>query len=209
MVFTTIEINSWNRKEHFKHYFNDVPCTYSLNVKLEITNIIKTERHLYSTLLFELTKLINQHQEFRTCFNTNGKLGFYDEMIPCYTVFNKETETFTSIWTPLRENYNDFYAEYKKDVELYSKNIGVIRKPDMPENVFNVSMIPWINFDGFNLNLQKGYDYLLPIFTFGKFYQKDDMYFLPLGLQVHHAVCDGFHAGRFIDELQQKLNNGK
>lgn len=42
-------------------------------------------------------------------------------------------------------------------------------KPGVPENTFPVSMIPWTTFEGFNLNLQHGYDYLLPIFTMGRF----------------------------------------
>ena len=32
---------------------------------------------------------------------------------------------------------------------------------------------------------------------------------MPLALQVHHAVCDGFHACRFVEELQLLLNSGK
>ena len=67
-------------------------------------------------------------------------------------------------------------------------------------------MITWVSFNGFNLNLQKGYDYLLPIFTFGKFYKENDIYWLPLSIQVHHAVCDGFHTCRLINELQNILN---
>jgi chloramphenicol O-acetyltransferase type A len=64
-------------------------------------------------------------------------------------------------------------------------------------------MIPWTSFTGFNLNLQKGYDYFPPIFTIGKFYEENEKYMLPLALQVHHAVCDGFHATRFINGLQE------
>lgn len=36
----------------------------------------------------------------------------------------------------------------------------------------------------------------------GKFYEKDDKILLPLAIQVHHAVCDGFHVGKLIEALQ-------
>jgi chloramphenicol O-acetyltransferase type A len=29
---------------------------------------------------------------------------------------------------------------------------------------------------------------------------------LPFSLQVHHAVCDGYHASRFIEDLQELVN---
>ena len=66
-------------------------------------------------------------------------------------------------------------------------------------------MIPWTSFEGFNLNLQKGYDYLLPVFTMGKFYEENGRRFLLLSVQVHHAVCDGFHLCRFLRELQDLI----
>lgn len=35
-------------------------------------------------------------------------------------------------------------------------------KPDAPANTFPVSMLPWESFDGFQLNLQKGYAIFCP-----------------------------------------------
>lgn len=29
---------------------------------------------------------------------------------------------------------------------------------------------------------------------------------LPLSIQVHHAVCDGFHVARFLDALQTRIS---
>lgn len=49
--------------------------------------------------------------------------------------------------------------------------------------------------------------YLRPIFTFGKYFEQDGKTLLPLSVQVHHAVCDGFHASRFIDEFQKLVND--
>ena len=52
-----------------------------------------------------------------------------------------------------------------------------------------------------------GYDYLIPIFTMGKYYKEDNKIILPLAIQVHHAVCDGFHICRFVNELQELINS--
>lgn len=207
MKFTLIDMNNWDRKEYFEHYYQNIPCTYSMSVKLDITSLKQRGKHLYSALLFFLTQIINQHREFRFSFDAQGRLGYFDEMLPSYTVFNPETETFTSIWSNVPKKYEDFYDIYKSDVETFGKNKGVVGKPDMPENVFNVSMIPWMSFEGFNLNLQKGYDYLLPIFTFGKYFFENEKCVLPLSIQVHHAVCDGFHVCRLVQELQDFINS--
>lgn len=207
MLFEKIDRDTWARKEYFEHYFSNVPCTYSMTVKLDITKIRERQIKLYLAMLYYLTTIVNRHSEFRTSFNENDELGIYSEMIPCYTVFHKHTETFSNLWTVYTSNIEEFLAEYENDILQYGNQKGMMAKPNVPSNNFSVSMIPWATFEGFNLNLQKGYDYLKPIFTMGRYYQKAGRTLIPLAIQVHHAVCDGFHVCRFIDELQELINS--
>ena len=205
MDFQKIDLNTWPRKPWFEHYYSSLPCTYSMTVKIDITGVIEEQQKLYPVMLHALATVVNRHEEFRTSFNRDGDLGVFSEMHPCYTVFHKQTETFSNIWTPYSEDYDRFLADYADDLRLYGKVEGISAKPNEPENTFPVSMIPWESFDGFNLNLQKGYGYLLPIFTLGRYYEEGEHYYIPLAVQVHHAVCDGFHVCRFVEELREIL----
>ena len=207
MTFEKIDRDTWVRKEYFEHYFSNIPCTYSMTVRLDITQIVKQQVKLYPAMLYYLTTVVNRHSEFRTAFNENNELGIYSEMIPCYTVFHKDTEAFSNIWTNYTPNFEEFCNAYENDILQYVNEKGMTAKTNVPSNYFNVSMIPWATFEGFNLNLQKGYDYLKPIFTIGKYYQETGRTLIPLATQVHHAVCDGFHVCRLIDELQELINN--
>ena len=47
----------------------------------------------------------------------------------------------------------------------------------------------------------------LHLFTMGKYYKENDKYIMPISIQVHHSVCDGFHLCRFINELQELINS--
>lgn len=207
MHFEKINIDTWPRKEYFEHYYSAVPCTYSMTVKLDITKIIDTHKKLYPTMIYYITTVVNRHCEFRTAFNKANKLGIYSDMNPCYTVFNKDTETFSNLWTKYTPDFKNFLIAYEKDIQTFGKKKGMNPKPDMPENNFPISMIPWTTFEGFNLNIEKGYDYLIPIFTMGKYYEENKKIMLPLSVQVHHAVCDGFHICRFINELSKLIND--
>lgn len=207
MIFQKIDKTHWKRKEYFEHYFSNVPCTYSITTKLDITRIKESKLKLYPAMLYYLSTVVNRHPEFRTAINEKGELGIYSEMIPCYTVFHKETETFSELWTEYTQKLEDFCAAYEEDILRYGNRQGMVGKPNVPPNNFTVSMIPWTSFEGFNLNLQNGYDYLIPIFTMGKYYQENGRTILPIAIQVHHAVCDGFHVCRFINELQELISN--
>ena len=141
MVFEKIDRSSWKRNEYFEHYFTNVPCTYSMTVKLDITQIKKKQMKLYPAMLYYLATIVNRHSEFRTAIKQAGELGIYDEMIPSYTVFHEDTETFSDLWAEYMPNIEEFSRAYESDIQRYGSNHGMTGKPDVPENVFTVSMI--------------------------------------------------------------------
>lgn len=205
MTFRPIDLAVWPRREYFEHYFSAVPCQYSMTVKLDITTLREKELPLYPTMLYALARSVERHEEFRTAFDPEGRLGVYDHLDPCYTVFHKSSETFSCLWTEYQEDYAAFCRAYREDVAAYGSAAGFAGKPGTPPHVFNVSMIPWESFESFHLQLPQGNGYLLPIFTIGRFYEDGGRVWLPLAAQVHHAVCDGFHLCRFIGEVRTWL----
>ena len=211
MSFEIIDLEKYERKEHFLHYMNTVPCFYSLTTSIDITNLEKFIKEkgykLYPTIIYAITRIVNNHKEFRMSLDSENRLGYYTEMNPSYTIFHKDNNTFSNIWTEYNQNFIEFYKSYEKDMKEYGDEKGFITKKCENSNLVNISAIPWTSFTGFNLNLPKGDKYLLPIFTTGKYFNKDNKILLPLAVQVHHSVCDGFHTSRFINELQELLNN--
>ena len=98
-----------------------------------------------------------------------------------------------------------FLDNYRRDAREYGRVEAFMAKPGLPENSFTVSMLPWASFEGFNLNTA-GFSYLIPIFTLGKFTEEGDRTLMPIAVQVHHAVCDGYHTCAFLDDLQERLS---
>ena len=206
MGFQVIDRSRWERESYFQHYYQEVPCSYSLTTVLDITRLREGGARLYPALLYLLTAQVNEQPQFRTAFNQDGVLGIYDEMCPSYTVFHPEREDFSNLWTPWRPDYQTFLAAFQEDQARFGTMPGFSPKSEQPDNVFTVSMVPWISFESFHLNLPKGNDYLLPIFTAGKIRREGERQLLPLAVQVHHAVCDGYHVGRFLEGLQEKAD---
>ena len=101
-------------------------------------------------MLYTIATVVNRHKEFRTTYNAQGEPGVYDEMHPCYTVFHKDSETFSNLWTAYTPDYYKFCQAYQQDMKLYGDREGTMAKPDAPENTFPVSMIHWAIFEGFN-----------------------------------------------------------
>ena len=204
MSLRLINLESWERKEFYEHFINEVVCTYSAVVNIDITTL--KGQKLYPAMIWLLTKTVNDMPEFRTVLTPDGP-GIYDDMHPMYTVFNKEKKNFSGIWSYFSEDYEEFLKSYEADTEEYSKSTRYAPKYGTPANSFNISMVPWLEFTGFNINVFDDGKFLLPIFTMGKFFERDSKRFLPLAFQVHHAVCDGYHMGAFVERLQEYVDD--
>lgn len=204
MSFTLIDIENWERKEFYEHFINEVVCTYSVTVNLDITKL-KGQR-LYPAMIWLITKTVNEMPEFRTSLRKDG-LGIYDSMHPMYTVFNEQNKNFSGIWSYFSDDYKEFLKNYEEDSGKYSNSTRYTPKDGTPENSFNISMLPWVGFTSVNINVYDEGKFLLPIFTMGKFFEQDGKRLLPFSIQVHHAVCDGYHIGKFVELIQEKINS--
>jgi chloramphenicol O-acetyltransferase type A len=211
MNFHVIDIDNWSRKPYFVHYLNYVRCTYSMTANIDITRLLSELKSkgikLYPALIHMLATVVNRHTEFRTCFDSEGRLGYWDSMSPSFTIFHDDDQTFSSIWTSYSEEFGDFYSRYLGDMEKYGSVKQFFAKDNEPPNTFPVSCIPWVSFTGFNLNVYNEGTYLTPIFTLGKYFHHDDKVLIPLSGQFHHAVCDGYHAGLLFNELQKRADS--
>lgn len=210
MNYTKFDIESWHRKAHFQFFDAQINCGFSLTTKIDITSFKKyiNSKHyaFYPAIIYAIAKIVNTYPEFRLA-KKNNELILWDTINPNFTIFHKETETFSSLWCDYADDIDIFIENYNQQLMMYKNHLGLSPQSDQIDNIFYVSSLPWLVFDSFNLNLSDITGQYSPIFTIGQFFNQDDKLLLPLAIQVHHAVCDGFHIGRFVNNLQDFCNN--
>lgn len=62
--------------------------------------------------------------------------------------------------------------------------------------------LPWVHFTSFTHARQPGLSDSIPRLAFGRAEPDGARLWLPLALQVHHALMDGLHAGRFVQDFE-------
>jgi chloramphenicol O-acetyltransferase type A len=202
MAFRLIDLDSYPRREHFETFLR-LNLTYSATVQIDITDLRRAvksqELKAYPAQIWMLTRAANTVPEFRMSLDANDQLGTWDRLEPLYTCFDDDSKSFSGIWTPFDDDFGRFHRSCLADMERFTT--GTFQpQPDVPENVLNISSIPWVDFTAFNLNMPT--NYLLPILTIGKYFEKDGRTQMPFAIQVHHAVCDGYHFGLFIEQVR-------
>lgn len=204
-----IDLSTWPRAQHFAHYRDRVPCTYSMTVEVDVTGFTaalrRSPRKSYIAQVWALATVVNRREEFRMCLTGAGDPAVWPVVHPAFTVFNAERETFACVWTPYDPDFGAFHDVAAPLLAEHGRATDFFPQGAPPPNAFDVSSLPWASFTGFNLNIGGGWDHLAPIFTLGRYTEREGRTLLPLSVQIHHAAADGFHTARLVNELEELM----
>ena len=103
MGFQKIDYAAWPRRPYFEHYHRDVPCWYSMTVDVDISALLPRLRgsglRFYPSVIHGISRMVNADPALRMAMDETGAIGVYDRVDPTYTIFHKDDETFSVLWT--------------------------------------------------------------------------------------------------------------
>lgn len=210
-MFHKIDFETWERKEHFKYYINLIKTNYNLTAELNISQLMEKVKEkklkFFPTMLYCIIKAVNQNKEFRMDYDKEGNLGYWDYVVPSYTIFHNDDKTFSDIWSEYDENFEKFYKNIVEDIEKYKDIKGVKTKLGRGDNFCPISCIPWLSFTGCANDTYSEAKMLFPVIAFGKYFKRDEMTMIPISVFVNHAVADGYHTCKLINDIQSIIND--
>ena len=211
MNFIPIDIQNWERKEHYQYYINLVKAKYTVTVDIDVTKLVAATkvRHLkfFPAFLYAIIYNINQNKEFRMGYNEEGELGYWDICHPSYTIFHDDDKTFSDIWSEYHSSFTIFYHNVIHDIEQFKDIKGIKTKVREGQNYCPISCIPWTSFTNISYDTFTENKMLLPIISFGKYHNHHNKIILPFSIFVNHAVADGYHTSKLIQDIQYYVNN--
>ncbi len=209
-MFTKIHMETWNRRFIYAELSHNEPLFFSLTANVDISLFMKKIRRnaakFFPNLLFGISFILNEHQEFKMGLNETGELGFYDAIHPCHVLFHAEEEIISLCYTEFNPDPHIFFENYSQDLAKYAHK-PFDPKPLNRKNIFHISNVPWLSFTSVTLRGKNHYTQLTPLFTLGKYFEDHGKLLLPIAIHANHAVVDGFHVARFYSELQLWLDS--
>lgn len=209
--FNIIDFNTWERADYFEYYYHQIKCKYNLNANLDITSFLSEIKSkglkFFPSFLYVIMRAVNQNKEFRMSFNEKGELGYWDYVVPSYTIFHDDDKTFSDIWSEHSDDFIVFYRNVIFDMEKYRHVKGIKAKPAQPDNFCPVSSLPWLSFTNFSQDTYSESSLLFPLIKFGKYFDSGQKMLIPVAIFVNHAVADGYHSCKLINDMQFYLDN--
>ena len=179
--------------------------TVDINVAPLITYTKKNALKFYPAMIWVVSKVINSHDEFKYSWDADGNLIRWDSISPSYTVFNRDDEFFSKFVTEYTDDIFEFYQRTVDDQRKYQEERAIIG--NQPQNFFDVSCLPWVKYKHFDVHVFDEGKFLAPVLTWGKYEVQNGNALMPLTMNIHHAVADGFHLSRFFNEVQELIDS--
>lgn len=90
---------------------------------------------------------------------------------------------------------------------MENKNNITIKDEPGRDDLLYITSIPWISFTNITHPIQMTPVDSIPRISWGKYFEESGKVKLPLSVQVHHALVDGIHVGKFFNNIQEILDN--
>ncbi len=101
--YTEINLNDWDRGKLFSFYIDNLRNVMSMTVDIDVTGLLTyVKAHglkFYPAMMWVVSKVINDHDEFKYGWSNNGTLIRWEYLFPYYADFHSEDESFVKLVT--------------------------------------------------------------------------------------------------------------
>jgi chloramphenicol O-acetyltransferase type A len=204
-----LDLDRWPRRPHFEFFRGyDLPF-FNLCAEVDVTALTGAcappggPSFFLATLYLSL-KAANEVEEFR--YRLAGDGVVVHEVIHGGSTVLRPDETFVFAYFDYDRDFPRFHSGALAVLDEVRSGPAVLRPRPERDDLIHYSVIPWVSFTSFAhaRSLRQGGS--VPKIVFGKHREAGGRRLMPVSVEVHHALVDGLHVGRFFERFQAALD---
>jgi len=205
-----IDIENWERKEHFNFFHSMDYPQYNLCSNIDITNFLdytrKNKLSFYYAMIHSVVYIANQITNFKYRIRKD-KIIVHDELSPSFTDMSSiKDDLFKLVTVNMKKNIFEF-AEYAEEKSKNQKDYFSLDELAARDDLIYITCIPWVSFTHISHTINLNKNDSVPKISWGKYFNENSKVLLPFSVQVNHALVDGVHIGQYLSKLQKYINN--
>lgn len=204
-----LDLSNWKRTPHFDLYQNMAQPFFNVCAEVDVTKLweqCRRDREISFTLasLYLGSRAANAIEALR--LRIRGTEVWVHEAVHFSTTVLRPDHTFAFARTEHRDSFSEFSRDNREVLERARTSTG-LEIPDKDDDAIYHSILPWVRFTAFS-NPIHGKDDCFPRIVYGKVGASGDRWMMPVGVEVHHALVDGYDVGKFFEAFQRELDGG-
>lgn len=202
-----LDLKNWIRRDVFE-FFRDFDKPYfNISTQLDVTNLLTLMQQRPGASVsmayhYFALRAANEIEPFRYRLG-NGQVIVYD-IIHGGTTVLLPNDNFTLAYFEYTPSFEKFRTAAEASIKQAQFGDGAFR-PNPRDDMIHFTTLPWVSFTSFSHARNWGREDSVPKIAFGKFMKNGERTLLPFSVEVHHALMDGLHVGRFVNWLEAAL----
>lgn len=201
-----ININTWNRKQHYEHFVAMSDPYFALVIPFNVTKAYAHAKEkkisFFAKYLHDCMRAVNAVENLK--YRIENNTVFEYDIIHASATLMRKDNTFGFSFIEFDydfDRFNDNIESEKTRIQntrdLYPAKNGL--------NCIHCSAMPWLSFTGHKEPVSGILD-SVPKIGFAKMDNKGDELTMNISISVNHALVDGYHLGLFAEKFQGYLN---
>lgn len=203
---TKVDMENWERKDHFAFFNSFDEPYYGISVQVDCTATYLackgSERSFYLSYLHKSLAAANGIKAFRYRI-MDGEVYLMDRIHASPTV-PRDGLPFGFSYVDFDPDYATFARAARAEIERVQNSTG-LDPASSGQDVIHYSSLPWLKFTALSHARHYGYPDSAPKISFGKVYQEGERYLMPMSVHVHHGLIDGEDIGLYVQAFEELL----
>jgi chloramphenicol O-acetyltransferase type A len=204
---TYLDLDAWPRREVFQFFRHFDKPYFNVCVQIDVTSLVALcKREGFSSFLayhYLALKAANEIQEFHYRLRKDGVV--IHEVIHGGSTLLLPNDTFSFVYFDYDSDFRTFTANAERTINDIKSGDGEFLPRDDHDALIHFTTLPWISFTSFSHARNWGREDSVPKIAFGRFTRIGETVQLPMSVEVHHALMDGLHVGRFVNKMEAAL----
>ena len=211
-MFKHLDLETWSRRRHFEFFRNSDDPFFNLCTEVDVTRLVEkvsslTHGSFFLASLWISTRAANETESFRYRLEGDSILVF--DSVDCGSTILREDETFGFGYFRYTTDYSQFASEGAREIARVRSETGDLRERTDSLAMIYYSVIPWVSFSSFSHARNRGERDSIPRIVFGRHHPDHGRRMMPISVEVHHALMDGLHVARYLERMQDYLNDAE
>ena len=203
-----LDLHTWPRHSAFEFFRGfDIP-SFNICTRLDVTRLKQVVKEMGVGSLslayhFIAIRLANEIAPFR--YRLEGERVRVHPVVHGSTTALRADESFGFVTLKHHRDFATFAVEGAAAIERASRSDAPFEPAEYGMATVHLTALPWMHFSSYSNARQWGPLDSIPKIAFGRIDAEGDRLWMPLSVEVHHALMDGLHVGRFVQGFEAAL----
>lgn len=204
----TIDIDLWNRREHFLFFSAFTEPFYGIVAEVDVSVAYRHcrdgQKSFFLWYLHRSLLAVNTLEPFRLRIG-DGSVVEYDAIHASATI-SREDGTFGFSFINFDQDFDAFSAHAHAEITRIRSCTDLL-PPVNGQDAVHYSSLPWIRFTSLSHARHYTSGDSAPKISFGRVIEENGRFLMPCSVHVHHALVDGKDVGDYFRVFQELLDN--